>query len=79
MKYENSLTNKIYETLAPLIGAYMAVSAIEIQCKKLGKPERLLDKNDLPKIAVEIKKSLIVFLGSDNAQKISDKIGKMDV
>jgi len=72
--YKNIYAQQIYSLLVPLIGVSMARSVLKFQSYKLGKNEELLTKDDLTKLANEIKAGLLPFLGSDTAGVISSKI-----
>jgi hypothetical protein len=77
MKSENKLTLQIYGLLRPLIGPVMAEAAIMIQSRKAGKNHDTIDERDLPALADLITHSLIVFLGTDGAARIAEKIKKL--
>lgn len=74
INYSNIYAKQIYSLLVPLFGDNMARSVLKFQSYKLGKNEELLSENDLTKLADEINKGLIPFLGSDGAGIISKKI-----
>lgn len=76
--YSNIYAQQIYLLLVPLLGNNMARSILKFQSYKLGKNEELLSKNDLEKLADEINRGLIPFLGSDGAGIISKKIIKIN-
>jgi hypothetical protein len=79
MKYDNMITEKIYDILEPLIGSNMAESSIRIQTKKLGISPDSIGNDELSKIADGIKTSLVVFLGTTGAENISDKVRSIHV
>ncbi|MGA1845027.1 MAG: hypothetical protein ACMUIS_10745 [bacterium] len=77
MSYTNTLVQKVYSLLEPLIGASMAAAALTVQFKRLGIAEDTLGIKDLPALAAGIEKGLIVFLGSDSARGISQSIAQI--
>jgi hypothetical protein len=74
--YNNPYAQKIYDLLSPMIGDSMAKSTIKLKTGKLGITEESIKTSDLPILAQEIKRGLVVFLGSDTAEKVADKISK---
>ncbi|HOW81668.1 MAG TPA: hypothetical protein PK573_03840 [Spirochaetota bacterium] len=79
MKYNNALTNRIYEILVPVLGDTMAIASIQIQAHKLNISPESITRNDLQPIADAVKKSLVVFLGTDSAAKLAEKIKTIKV
>ena len=76
--YENIYTQGIYEILEPLVGRTIALGSIKLQAKTIGRSEDSLTKSDLPKIGEAIKKGLIIFIGSDAAQKVATQIENLN-
>jgi hypothetical protein len=74
MAYTNEYIQKIYEILIPLIGGLIARATINSNISALGIKEESVSRNDLPLLAEHIKKGLVVFLGSDAAEKVALKI-----
>lgn len=72
--YTNSYAEQIYNILISSIGIHMAQASLKFQCKKLGINEESIQKEYLPALAKGLKQGLIVFIGSDEAQKVADKI-----
>jgi hypothetical protein len=75
--YSNIYAQKVFEILAPLIGDMMAQGVINVQLKSIGKNESNLDKEDMPKLAEKIGQGLVVFLGSDTASKVCNRIAQI--
>jgi hypothetical protein len=73
-QYNNKYSQQIFTILIPLVGEIMAQGVIKSQSIKIGKNEDSLTSNDMPLMAEAIRKGLILFLGSDVAKQISDKI-----
>ncbi|MBN2484713.1 MAG: hypothetical protein JXB34_01945 [Bacteroidales bacterium] len=73
-KYENPLTNNICQVLSPLIGDMMASGVIKAQATKLGITEESILPAHLPVLAEAIEKGLVIFLGSEVAQQVGEKI-----
>ncbi|NLU38707.1 MAG: hypothetical protein GXX78_07435 [Bacteroidales bacterium] len=72
--YENIITQKIYEIIAPYLGDLMAKGAIRSQCKKAGLDETKIQRHDLPVIAQNLAKAMNLFVGAENAQMLANKI-----
>lgn len=72
--YNNTYVQQIFALLTPLVGEFMAKGIIKSQVQKLGKTEDDLSKGDLPRLADDIRKGLVAFIGSDLATKVADKI-----
>jgi hypothetical protein len=75
--YSNFYAEKIYELLCPLIGDMMAKGIIKVQATAVGKNETTLEKEDMPMMAEKIGKGLVVFLGSDTASKVCNRIAQL--
>lgn len=75
--YENKYTQSIFDILEPLVGKSMAVGTIKTQIKNIGSTEETLTRNDLPKLSEAVKKGLVIFIGSDAAQKVAAQISNM--
>lgn len=73
--YNNSYTQKLFTELVPLVGAIVAQSVLKRIAQKIGKTEETLSVNDKAEIVNGVEKGLSVFLGSDTAGKIAQKIG----
>lgn len=65
---------KLKEILAPILGDIMAESAIWVRCKKLGIDHTVLSGADLPRLAPEIQSSVTVFIGSEKAKAVAERI-----
>lgn len=72
--FENKYTQAIFDILEPLVGKSMAVGAIKTQVKNIGITEETLTHADLPKLSEGVKKGLVIFIGSDAAQKVASQI-----
>lgn len=72
--YRNPITNQIFQILSPLIGDIFATGIIKSQAKKLGVTEETIKKEHLPILASEIKVGLTLFIGSDVASKVGEKV-----
>ncbi len=75
--YNNVCAQRIYELLAPMIGDLMARGTIRSKANFIGLTEETISSGDLPRLAAEIKKGLVVFLGSDGAEKLAMKISQI--
>lgn len=72
--FANIYAQKIYDIISPFIGDLMAKGAIRSQCKKLNIAEDQIQKRDIPLIAENIRKAMIMFVGSENANTLANKI-----
>ncbi len=68
---------KIFDILAPIIGELMSKGAIRSQCNRLGITEDSIQKKDLLQISEGIRKAMMLFVGTDGARQISDRINKI--
>lgn len=73
-QYTNPYTQKIFALLVPLVGEIMAQGIVKSQAGKIGRDEDSINSGDLPGLAEFIRKGLVLFVGSDVAKQISDKI-----
>jgi hypothetical protein len=76
--YENKYAQAIFDILEPLVGRAMALGSIKLQAKTMGCNEESFTHSDLPKISEAIKKGLIIFIGTDAAQKVATQIVKLE-
>ncbi|HSA04403.1 MAG TPA: hypothetical protein P5145_02315 [Tenuifilaceae bacterium] len=72
--YSNTYAQQIFNLLSPLVGEFMAKGVLKSQAQKIGRTEETLAKEDLPHLADDISKGLVVFVGTDVAQKVAAKI-----
>ncbi len=72
--YDNKYTQAIFDILEPLVGKSMAQGAVKAQIKAIGSTEETLTQSDLPKLSEGVKKGLVIFIGSDAAQKVAAQI-----
>lgn len=75
--YRNMFAQKIFDILAPIIGELMSKGAIRSQCNRLGITEDSIQKKDLLQISEGIRKAMMLFVGTDGARQISDRINKI--
>ncbi len=74
----DSLARRIEIVLTPLLGELMAITTVKLQCSKMGiKPEEL-GYPDLPTLAKNIERAVIIFLGSDKAKELSQSIVRIN-
>lgn len=77
-QYTNPLTQKVFDILKPLVGVYMAQGVLKVLFGRLGISDASLSKNDLPKLADELSKGLVTFLGSDVTNRIVAQIKSLN-
>jgi hypothetical protein len=75
--FNNLYYNKIVEILSPFIGNIMAQGAVMSQCKKIGISPEKITKGEISKLAEGMKKALVVFVGTDGAQTITERIERI--
>jgi hypothetical protein len=75
--YNNPYTQKIYVSLVPLLGEIVAQGVLKSQSNKLGKDSESLNHSDSTKIVEGLKKGLSIFMGSEAASQIANKIGQI--
>lgn len=76
--YRNMYAQRIFDILAPIIGDLMSKGAIRSQCNKLGINEEGIQKKDLLQISEGIRKAMMLFVGTDGARQIADKIERLN-
>jgi hypothetical protein len=72
-----SVFERVKEILSPLLGEIMAKSTIKLHCKKLGIEADALKAADVTALASEIEKGMGVFVGSEKAKDLSQKIAEL--
>ena len=72
--YDNQYAQKIYEIIAPVLGDIMAKGALRSQCKKIGISEDSIQQKDIALFSENLKKAMVLFVGSDNASHLANKI-----
>ena len=75
--YSNPYTSQIFSELTPLIGSIVAKSVLKTVAAKMGKTEESLSVSDAAKISEALEKGLSVFLGSEVAKHVAQKIGQI--
>lgn len=72
--YSNPITQKIHLILTPLIGEIMSSGVLKVQTRKLGITEETVTLRVLPQLAEGIRHGLVLFLGTDASQRVTQKI-----
>lgn len=75
--YNNSISQKIYNILSPLIGDIMAQGVLKSQSEKIGATDESIGIAQLPKLSEEIRKGLVLFIGSEKAKTIAQRIAEL--
>jgi len=75
--YFNIYAKSIFELLSPIIGELMAKGAIRSQCNKLGISEEMIQKKDMATISEGIGKAMMLFIGTEGAKQLVEKIKKI--
>lgn len=75
--YNNSISQQIYNILSPLIGDIMSQGVLKSQAEKIGISDESVTHSDLPKLSEEIRKGLVMFLGTEKAKLISQRIAEI--
>ncbi len=68
--YQNTLTNKIYDSLVPLVGKIMAESIIKVQMQKLNLDPEKLTTGELATIADKFAAHTKIFVGTEKAGQL---------
>lgn len=72
--YSNIYAQQIHKMLTPLIGDTIAQGAIRWQCNKLGISENDIRRDHLAVLAEGIRRGLVMFIGTEEAKRVSDRI-----
>jgi hypothetical protein len=75
--YSNPFSKQIYEMISPLVGDMMSRGALRAQCKKLSIDEESIKRENLNEISKGIKLGLTLFLGTEGAHNIAEKIMRL--
>ena len=70
----NLLVRKIKDILVPVLGAFIADSAIRVNCERIGKNEDTLTKKSLLEFTEKIKITLLLFVEEEKVGDIIKKI-----
>jgi hypothetical protein len=73
----NNYYIKIVDVLTPYIGYVMAQGAVNAQCKRNNILPEEITKKDITLLANGMQRALNVFVGSDGARTLTDKIQKI--
>jgi hypothetical protein len=76
-EFENRYAQRIYEIISPYLGDMMAKGAIRTQCKKIGVSEDAIEQKDIISISDNIKKAMVMFVGSENAVILANRIKRI--
>ena len=71
---ENAILDKVRVILHPILGDIMTESTLLVRCKKIGVDYLALAAPDLPRLAPEIQASVTIFVGSEKAKSIAERI-----
>lgn len=72
--FENLYARKIYEIVSPVLGDMMTKGALRSQCKKIGISEESIEYKHLTLLSENIGKAMVLFIGTENARLIANKI-----
>jgi hypothetical protein len=75
--YNNLYAQNIYEIISPIIGELMAKGSLRAQCKHMGITEDSIQHKDIPALSERLRKGLVLFLGTENANLVAAKILKI--
>ena len=68
------IADDIVAVLSPVIGKGLAISAVEMQCRKLGMQPEDLSWEDIEEFSTHFKKIMQIFAGEQIADEIVMKI-----
>ncbi len=75
--YHNQFAQKIFEIISPVLGESMAKGTIKVHCSKLGITEESISQKDLTLLSDNIRKGLVLFVGTEGSMLIASKIMKL--
>jgi hypothetical protein len=78
-KYNNPIATEVYKVIAPLLGDIMTQNVLRIQAKKIAKTEETLTLDDLPKLGDMLKTGLTIFIGTEAALSVSQKVKNIKI
>ena len=70
----NILSQRIEETLRPVIGTVLATVSVDVEAKRIGKTVETLERNDLRPIADNLVNALRLVVGQELAEAASAKV-----
>jgi len=65
----NELTKKIKNIIAPILGEFVANSAIRVNCERIGTSEDAITQNQIPEFIKKVKITLLLFLEEEEINK----------
>lgn len=71
------IADEIVNVLSPVIGKGLALSAVNMQCKKMGILPESLTKENVDAFSSQFRKIMQIFAGEQIAEEIAIKIGKI--
>jgi hypothetical protein len=71
------IADEIVNVLSPVIGKGLAVSAVNMQCKKMGILPETLKKENIDAFSEQFKKIMQIFAGEHIADETAVKIRKI--
>ena len=73
----NQLSQRIEETLRPVIGTVLASVSVEVETKRIGKSPDTIDRSDLPRLADNLVSALHLVVGNDVAAAAARKVREL--
>lgn len=73
----NLLSQRIEETLRPVIGTVLATVSVDVEAKRIGKTVDTIDRDDLSLIADNLVDALRLVVGQDLAQAAATRVREL--
>lgn len=70
----NILSQRIEETLRPVIGTVLATVSVDVEAKRIGKTVETLERGDLKPIADNLVNALRLVVGQELAEAAASKV-----
>lgn len=73
----NLLSQRIEETLRPVIGSVLASVSVDVEAKRLGKTTDTIARGDLPEIAANLVSALRLVVGQELAEAAAVRVREL--
>ncbi len=73
----NLLSQRIEETLRPVIGSVLASVSVDVEAKRLGKSTDTIARGDLPEIAANLVSALRLVVGQELAEAAAIRVREL--
>ena len=73
----NILSQRIEETLRPVIGTVLATVSVDVEAKRIGKTVETVERSDLRQIADNLVNALRLVVGQELAEAAASKVREL--